>query len=329
MNFNNNTYNPAFAAINNQAQPMQQPVMEMKNVLSNEEMLQLQQQGLKGSEFFKAPSPIDTLRATCSHKRNGQLAVVPLGDGRYRCTVCGEEFRLVDPDDYKSVQVACDKVNDIFQSIKTYYGVSAPELRTIYPAINVIKQIPHMFKFASEYASRLMSNNNNQYYQNGYYNPSTLYSNITGAPIPGMDSGYQSNYGFGGFNGYNNPGYQQPSPVMNQQYPQGNAPGMNQNPAYGYPQQVQPQGINYVPPVAAPQYNPQQNYNPQNPQPGFTPNQQQNTMQNGQTVPSYSAVANPIGDGTPVQPQTAPAPVAPPTNTTNVSVGTTPVKFEA
>ena len=87
---------------------------------------------------------------------------------------------------------------------------------------------------------------------------------------------------------------------------------MTQAPAYGYPQPTQAQGqIQYQqPPVQSFQ---QQGYNP--------------AVQ--QAAPAYSAAANPIGSGVAVQPTTAPAANNGPTNTTNVNVGTQPVKFEA
>lgn len=317
-----NNFNPALGMINNPTQPMQQPVMEMRNELSNEEMAQLRQSGVQTGSFFKAPTQIETLKAICSHKNGaGQLSIHPIGDDKFKCDICGEEFSLVDEDDTQVVEAACNKVNDIFQTIKTFYGATNPNLRNVYPCINVIKQLPQMFKHAYEYFKAAVPQNNNNYYGNGYYTPSNVYASATaGADIPGMVS---NNYGYGnyggGYNSYPQPYYgnpqqfQQPSPMMGGQpaYPQN---GYNQQaPAYGYPQPTQPQntGINYQQPV-------QTGYN------AVTPTQSQ--MQNPQP---YPASANPIGTVTPVQPQTAPATNNVPTNTANVNVGTKPIQFEA
>lgn len=335
MNFNN-MYNPAFGAMNNPMQPMQQQPVEMNNLLSNEEIAQLRQkQGTQGGVFFRAPTELETKRANCTHKYNGQITLQPMGDGKYRCSICGEEFKLLDKGDAPAVDIVCEKANDVFQSIKTYYGPTSPELRSVYPVINVIKQLPQMFRTACEYADRVVPQNNTEYYGNNLYSPSNTYMNLTaGAPIPGMESNYGGNYaGNFGFNPQFNPAYpqnqQQVAPV---QYPQ---PGINQMPAYGYPQQTQPQGpqgINYVQQVQAPQTQ-QQFTQPVYTQqaPGFNPQQQaqQNVPQGPTATPTYSAAANPIGSPMPAQPQTAPAPVAGPTNTANVKVGTQPVKFEA
>lgn len=316
-----NNFNPAFGAINNPMQAAQQPVMEMNNLLTDEQIARLRQNGNQPSGyFFRAPTELDTLRAICTHKQNGQITAHPIGDGRFKCDICGEEFTLVDPDETQAADAACEKVNDIIQSIKTYYGQATPELAGVYPVINIIKQLPHMFRVAGNYMKSAMPQTND-FYGNNYYTPSNTYMNLTaGAGIPGFDNG---GYYGGGYNGgyqqaqpYYNQGFQQPTPVMNNpqmqqrnqqpMYPQG---GMPQAPAYGYPQQTQAQ-IQYQQPV-------------QTFQPGYNPAAAQ------QAAPAYSAAANPIGNGVAVQPTTAPAANNGPTNTTNVNVGTKPVKFEA
>ena len=176
-----------------------------------------------------------------------------------------------------------------------------------------------MFRVAGNYMKSAMPQGN-EFYGNNYYAPSSTYMNLTaGAGIPGFDNGGYG-YNMGGYQAqpYCNQGFQQPTPVMNPQmqqpmYPQGGMQmPMTQSPAYGYPQPTQPQGqIQYQqPPVQSFQ---QQGYNP--------------TVQ--QAAPAYSAAANPIGNGVAVQPTTAPSANNGPTNTTNVNVGTQPVKFEA
>lgn len=324
MNQFNNGFNPAFGAINNPMQPMQQPVMEMNNLLNDEQIARLRQKGGQPSSyFFKAPTDEENLRAICTHKQKGQITAHPIGDGRFKCDICGEEFTLVDPEETQAVDTACEKVNDVLQSIKTYYGQATPELAGVYPVINIIKQLPHMFRVAGNYMKSAMPQGN-EFYGNNYYAPSSTYMNLTaGAGIPGFDNGGYG-YNMGGYQAqpYYNQGFQQPTPVMNPQmqqaqpmYPQGGMqgiPGMTQAPAYGYPQPTQVQGqIQYQqPPVQSFQ---QQGYNP--------------AVQ--QAAPAYSAAANPIGSGVAVQPTTAPTANNGPTNTTNVNVGTQPVKFEA
>lgn len=314
---NNNGFNPVFGAMNNPMQPMQQPVMEMDNQLNDEQIARLRQMGNQPtSYFFKAPTEDENLRANCTHKYKGQITAHPIGDGRFKCDICGEEFTLIDPEDTQAVKVACEKVNDVVQSIKTFYGQKTPELAGVYPVINIIKQLPHMFKVAGNYMKTALPQGN-EFYQSNYYTPSSTYMNLTaGAGIPGIDNGGYG-YNMGGYPqqpyGYNQ-GFQQPAPVMNPQMPQQQPmypqAGMTQAPAFGYPQQ-QPQ-INYQQP-------PVQSFQPQ----GGYPQAQQ-------PAPAYSAAANPIGNGTPVQPAAAPAANNGPTNTTNVSVGTgAPVKFEA
>lgn len=290
--FNNNPNFNQFNQFNAGAYiPQQQPV-EMKSTLTNEYLAILKQNGAQTGGFFKAPSDVDTAKAICNHKLNGKFTLQELGGGRYRCTTCGEEFTLVDPDNLDEVSDVCQKALDIFNSIKTYYGEANEEVCKIYPSINIIKQLPRMFKCAGNYIKNIMPQNN-MGYSNNWGTPSNMYYNMTnGAGIPGMSN-----------DDVFNPYYGQPAPAPNYA-PQPQYYGAPQNPqyGYGYPQQA---GINYQQPVA-----PQQNVAP-------AYGQQPQYNQPAQ----YAAAANPIGSPM-AQQNVAPAPAQGPTATSNVTVGT-------
>lgn len=322
-NYYNNGYN-AFGNIMNPTQTVQQPQTPMRNLLTDEEINNLRNSSQQHmGEFFRAPTPEDTARAICTHKyKTGQLAIRAIGDGRYHCDICGRDFNLLDGENMEAIEEACNKVYDIFQSIKTYYGPATDDLKGIYPALNVLTQLPHMFKTSYDLFKSAIGANNPLYSNPNYYNASNMYASITGTNIPGLENSYNGGMMYNGAYGY------QPQPVMYPQpqqypaqpmygantqpayYPQ---PAMNQAPAYGYPQ-PQPQNqqsaqIQYQPPVqVAPSY------------------QGQSQQQTNTPPPVYSAVNNPIGT---VQPTAAPAPVSGPTNTENVNVGTKPVTFSA
>lgn len=293
----NNPYNSNPFNAGGYVQPQQVPVMT--STLTDEQVAQLKQRNVQSGGFFKAPSTIDNSEAVCNHKdKNGMFTLQDIGSGRYRCTVCGDEFTLVDPDELSEVTDVCQKAADIFNSIKTYYGLDNPEVQKIYPALNVIKQMPQMFKAAGDYFKSAMPQNQNGYPSN-WGSPSSMYSTMTmGAGLPGFAPE-------GGYNPYNQGYYgPQPAPMMQQNYGpnpyyQQNQPAPAPQGNYGY---GAPQGINYQVPV-----------NNQASQ-GYPVQSQQ--------VPQYAAANNPIGAPMVAQPAAvAPAPAAP-TATTNVNVGT-------
>lgn len=297
---NNNPYQYPSNPFNAGGYVQNQQVPVMKSTLTAEDRAVLQQQNTNVGGFFRAPTKAEEAQAKCNHKDDkGMFTLQDLGNGRYRCTVCGEEFALVDPDDMADIADVCQKSLDIFNSIKTYYGQDNPEVIKIYYAMNILKQMPQMFKSAADYFKAAIPQNQNAYPSN-WGSPSSMYNAMTmGAGLPGFapeefNNPYQGYYG------------QQPAPMMqnygpNPYYQNQPAPAPQGNYGYGVPQ-----GINYQVPV-----------NNQVPQ-GYPVPQPQ---QFNQPTPQYNAANNPIGTMA-AQPATgAPAPAAP-TATTNVNVGT-------
>lgn len=295
--FNNNpNFNNQFNPFNAGAFVPQQQPLEMRSTLTSEDDAILKQNRNQVDGFFKAPTAFETTQAVCNHKANdGTFSLQKIGDDRYRCTRCGEEFTMISPDNMDEVIEVCQKALDVFNSTKTYYGQSNEEIRNLYKGMTLLKQLPQMFKFASNYFTKGMPQAN-MGYANSWGTPSNMYYTMTnGAGIPGMSND-------DAFNPYaaQPQYYGQPAPAMAPNYgPQQQYYGAPQQPQYGYNGgYAQPAGIPY-----------QQNVAPQS-APAF-----------GQQPAQYTAAANPIG--TPMaQQNVAPAPAAAPTATSNVTVGT-------
>ena len=184
-------------------------------------------------------------QAICTHKdpdRNNEISLMENSDGSSTCYICGETFTLVNynKDDVGSV---VSSVNDILQSIKTYY-LDIPEKAAsdFMMIIALIKKIPQLYEIAlnnfSRYDTALHSQMQGQ-------NAFALFNSIMqpGAMMPGMYPGMQPQMGMypqqpqmGGY-----PGMQPQMGMYPQQQPQmGGAPVMH-NAFGGYPQQQYPQ----------------------------------------------------------------------------------------
>lgn len=218
----------------------QQP--KIMNNLTTEQIQQLQQQR---TTFSLGLTERERLQAGCNHRSpdgtSDSLKYDP-ATGIAQCTICGYEFRPIDPDESpEDIQAAVDKIVDIIQTIKIMYpdipGSAAMEYYQILP---LIMKVPELFKFAAK--------NFDKYEQNNWN-----YNNRSMGAIA-MLNNMQSMFGMGGMN----PGFvQQPmyqaqpnmAPNMAQGFPQG---------AYGAPQPMGPSnGFGYNAPMGGQQYQPQ------------------------------------------------------------------------
>lgn len=199
------------------------------------------------SEFYKVPNEMEIYRAICNHKHAGtnKAAVVPNPDGTVTCTICGRRFRPLDADTTteSDVNKIVEKVNNLWESIKLYWGAVDPNTgRQLFPFTTIIDQLPNMWKQASNYVRHAYSASEPTTapgYSNPYDTQNMMGSLYSGAPIPMgyAPQGYPQaqSWGMQGPMGYP----QGPAPVA-PQYPQpGYAPQQyNQQPQYpqGYPQ---------------------------------------------------------------------------------------------
>lgn len=247
-----------------QQQP--QVAVRTQNALTAEEIEQLQK---KGSHFSIAITNEERLRGICTHRlpdgSRDTLVEDPI-TGNQRCTICGYEFKPLDPgvsiEDIKdSVQV----INNILQTIKILYIDLPPEAaRDYFQIIPLIEKIPALFEFAAKDFSKHEINNWRMGSQPGTVNMFNNLMSLFGGGMPMGGAPYQQPMGGMGAPMPNQPmGMGMGAPMPNQQF--GAAPVSN---GFGYPgasQAVMPQyqaptGFQYVPPQqttpAAPTVNP-------------------------------------------------------------------------
>lgn len=184
---------------------------KMTQPLTKEEMAKLKNTG----NAKLVVDELDLIRAKCTHKNNGQLALMQNNDGSHTCSICGATFNLVDTDPAE-VALLTQRFIDVMQSIKTYYLDMPVNYATeFFVMIPLLANTPELYRVAltqfSKYESGSMVNQNNSMY--GF----NLFNTITSQGMP--------MYG------------QQPMmgqmPGMMPQQPMYGQPAMQQQPMYG------------------------------------------------------------------------------------------------
>lgn len=268
-NFNNQMQQPqgyGYGMYPNQpgTQYGQFPTAKMTQPLTPEQIRELRS---TGSGFSLKVDPIEILRSHCTHKDNGNIALIKNPDGSSTCSVCGETFNLVDKD-IEDVKAVVNAVIDILQSVKTYY-LDIPEnyVKDYFNMIPYLEKLPKFFEVAlhnfTKYESGAFLNQNNNMF--GFQMLNALTSPGYGQMGGGMMGG-QPQMGMA-------PAYQ-PQQYAQPQMGMAPAPGMN---PFG---SVQPMNTGYAP---QPQAQPVQNQ-----QPVQQEQQQQNNNNGGQQPQAVS-----------------------------------------
>ena len=128
------------------------PAPKVRNVLSDEEIKELQQER---SQFSLGITSREAKQAACNHRTadgTRDSLVYDQETGKARCTICGYEFRPIEPDtSYESIVDATDRLIDIVQTIKMMYtDLPANAAREYFQIIPMIKKIPQLFEFAAK-----------------------------------------------------------------------------------------------------------------------------------------------------------------------------------
>lgn len=236
-----------------------QPLPKVMNVLSEEEIKELQQQR---SQFSLGLTEREAKQAACNHRSIDGMQdslVYDQETGIARCTICGYEFRPIEADaSYETIKDAADRLVDILQTIKIMYtDLPANAAREYFQIIPLIGKVPQLFEFAAKNFTKHEYNqwSYNQHNMGGMAMLQSL-NNMFGASFGGYQPGYgapmQQPMGYA-------PGYQAPmqqAPVGYAPQPQGGNPfgypGASQQPmAPGYQPQTAP-GYQYQPGQAQP-----------------------------------------------------------------------------
>ena len=231
-------FNVPVGAFQSQANPMA-IFRGGKSTLTKEEAQSMRNHGFNLWDI----SDKEILESMCNHyDTDGNIALIPDGNGTYECTVCHEKgIKFLKNLKVETVKKAVDNMLDIINSVKVlHFHQNSETMRGIYQIIPVLKRFPEAYKIAvSDFNSVVKNMNNYMQPANGIYasNPATAYTS----------PGFMNNNGIYGNTGMgygNNPMFgQQQYMGMGQQQPGANCyQSQGMMPNY-YGQQPQQQGF--------------------------------------------------------------------------------------
>ena len=204
----------------------------------------------QGATFSLGLTQEEMLRAICNHRSEDGLSDTLVFDpvnGTAKCTICGYEFRPIEPDvDYESLKEDVKRVEDIIQTTKLMY-IDLPQeaARDFYPILGLLEKVPQLVEFAAKNMAK--HDNYNYMYNDRNMGAAAMFANLTNI-FSNMSMNYQQpqqpGYGY----------YQQPAGFPQQAYPQ---PQVNPFGYTGAPAQTYapgtPANFAYAPAAPAPQ----------------------------------------------------------------------------
>jgi len=221
----------------------------------------------QGSTFSLGLTEEEMLRAICNHRSEDGLSDTLVYDpvtGVAKCTICGYEFRPVEPNvDYETIKEDIKRVEDIIQTTKLMY-IDLPQdaAKEYYPILGLLEKLPQLMEYAAKNMAK--HDNYNYMYDTRNMGAAAMFQNLSN-----MFSNMSMNYQAAPqqpYNGY----YQQPAGYPQAAYPQ---PNMN------------PFGFNGVAP--------QQPYAPGTPNNfAYTPNANTAAPQATATTPAADTTVN-------------------------------------
>ena len=228
------------------------PIPKMTQPLTKEQMNELRQ---KVEKFNTKLTMTDILRSKCTHRKDGDTALVPMGDGKYQCSICGAVIELKD---YTAEQVngTVTEMINILNLIKVFfYDIPEDVVSEYFQFIPYLERAPQLYSLAFDNYSRYNVDNtnvNNVYAGNDYaiWNSFNAVRNpygVAGQPMYGQPVAPQMY-----------PGQMYQSPTMMQQGQMVWNGGMGANPMYQNPQMQMPNQM----PVGGQQVQQAPNQNP-------------------------------------------------------------------
>ena len=215
--------------------PQQNPNnYRIASTLSPEQIKMLRDQG---STFSLGLTEEEMLRAICNHRSEDGLSDTLVYDpvtGTAKCTICGYEFRPIEPNvNFDSIKEDIKRVEDIIQTTKLMY-IDLPQqaAKEYYPILGLLEKLPQLVEYAAKNMAK--HDNYNYMYDNRNMGAAAMFANLSNM-FSNMSMNYQAqpqqpNYGY----------YNQPAG-----FPQG-----------AYQQPMNPFGFNGVAPQPAPGYVP-------------------------------------------------------------------------
>lgn len=171
----------------------------------------------QGSTFSLGLTQEEMLRAICNHRSEDGLSDTLVYDpvtGTAKCTICGYEFRPIDPAvDYETIKEDVKRVEDILQTTKLMY-IDLPQeaAKEFYPIIGMLEKVPQLVEYAAKNMAK--HDNYNYMYNDRNMGAAAMFANLSNM-FSNMSMNYaqapqQPNYGF----------YNQPAGFPQAAYPQ-------------------------------------------------------------------------------------------------------------
>lgn len=181
-----------------------------------------------GSTFSLGLTQEEMLRAVCNHRSEDGLSDTLQYDpvtGIAKCTVCGYEFRPIDPnEDFESLKDKVKSVEDIIQTTKLMYvDLPTEAAKEYYPILGLLEKLPQFV----EYAAKNMAKHDNFNYGYNQHNmgAAAMLQNLSNM-FSSASMNYQAPQQPQGFYGQQPAGFPQAAyqPQMNPFGYQGTAP---------------------------------------------------------------------------------------------------------
>lgn len=109
------------------------------------------------------------LKCKCTHMCKGRFVAQPIGDEKYRCNICGEEFKILDKENLDDIIKACETISYALQTIKVLkaaYANSTDE--KLEEVLAVINQIPRTFQETIDMADKSLEQTIGRHYENNF-----------------------------------------------------------------------------------------------------------------------------------------------------------------
>lgn len=221
-------------------QPMKQP--EYTNPLGAAKIKELLEKGNGGPKI--AITDEDYIKAICTHRANGHVELVDMGDGKMRCKICGAEFTPVDDASLEDVKAATENLMNILHTAKVAWLDVPDKVATeFFQGLAVIERTPDLFKIAMSNFQQY--NGHNIQNTNMPINGFNIMNQILGPQIPYAQPYAQQPYGqpmpYGQVDPYGAPVYGGYNPAAAQM--QATAPGVSNGFGYNAPNQVDQQVV--------------------------------------------------------------------------------------
>ena len=189
------------------------PRINSSNVLSNEEIDSLQQNG--NVNFTISVPPAEHKAALCTHIDKNGLDVVQqiVGTDEVFCPICHQHWHTT-PYTKQAVTELIEKLINVLQNIKWLAGVRLPRQfqREFWVMIALLRKVPELYEYALNFINNLY---NQQFYNgamdaNSNANYNLLYNGVAAYGMPQYYNGMPPQ-----FAGQNVMGYGMPNPANN------------------------------------------------------------------------------------------------------------------